>query len=91
MGENNKPEAVELQIEGMPHNIEPYGQFTGKLDKYGEGKRISIDSKAIAASNMAEKLGYDGDVVNAITRLIGMSSPAYEEIGEEFLKEKMRI
>ena len=91
MSENDKPEAGFLEIISRPHNIEPYHQFLGKLDKYGKEKIANINIKSTMAESMAKELGYDPDVANGITRIIEMSSPAYEKIGEEFLKEKMRI
>lgn len=64
-------------------------QFLGKCDLYGEPKYFAISAHAEHAAYMAKILGLDGLVARGIYTGIGVASPTYEEVGEQFLRDTL--
>ena len=76
-----------IQSSCLNHPI--LNQFLGKCDLYGEPKYFDIMASANSAGRRAKSLGLDGLVAQGIFTGIGVASPTYEEIGEEFLKDTL--
>jgi hypothetical protein len=62
-------------------------QFLGKCDLYGEPKYFDIMGDANSVGDKAKTLGLDRLVARGIYTGIGVASPTYEEIGEQFLRD----